>query len=574
MTRPSLRLHPLAGFAIVASALVLVLGGVAGADPTFANAHTVNGLGTLNVDGTANIDDLSCSSNGNCGAIGTYTDSKRLVQGFVVNETADVWGTAIPIPGLLALNGGGNVSDFSSISCTGTGECSATGDYLDSSGTRQVFLVTEHGGAWGSAIILPRDPSLPASLAATSASIACASPGNCVAGGGYVDGAGTAVQSWVATQSSGTWANAIELPGTAALNQGVLGTVSSIACPAAGSCSVTGAYSSSSNAVQGYVDSQTSGTWGTAVPVPGLSALNTGGLAVAGQIVCSSVGRCAIGGGYTLVGGALEAFVGDETGGVWGNAIEVPGSVTLNTGQNAGVDSVACASDGSCEAVGYYKDSSGNFHAMVASESGSTWGSAAEMPGTAALNTGGAAEAFDVSCVSAGDCRAVGYYLDSSNNYQAFLATETGGAWSGAVEAPGSAALNTEGNAQLSVVSCTSDGACSAGGQYKDSSGSLQGMIMDASTAPATAPAAPHISAASHAKGKITVTVHPGSNGGDPVTSYQYSLNGGAWRRGSGGATTFTISHLKSKSRVRVRVRAVNAVGPSGPSGSVTVKVR
>ncbi|HVB70104.1 MAG TPA: fibronectin type III domain-containing protein [Acidimicrobiales bacterium] len=575
MTRLSFRHHPLAKLAVAAIAVFLVTGnGLAGADPSFADAHPVNGLAALNVDGTALVDGISCSSNGNCGAIGTYTDGSRLSQGFVVTETGDVWGTAEPIPGLIALNAHGNVDDVMSISCTATGECSASGDYLDANSVRQVFLVTEHGGSWGSAVTLPRDPSLPASLAATSSSISCASPGNCVAGGFYLDGAGTATQSWVATQTGGTWANAIELPGTATLNQGILGTVVSIACPAVGSCAATGIYTDSSNHFQAYVDSETSGTWGTAVPVPGLVSINTGGFASANQLVCSSVGRCAIGGGYTLAGGAGEAFVADETGGVWGNAIEVPGSVTLNTGQSAIVDSIACPSDGSCEAVGVYEDSSQNYHAMVASESGGVWGPAAEMPGTAALNVDGAAEAYDVSCVSAGDCRAVGYYLDGSNNYQAFVATESGGVWAGSVEAPGSAALNTEGDAELTVVSCTSDGACSAAGQYKDSAGSLQGMILDASTAPATAPAAPGVSAASHAKGKITVTVHPGSNGGDPVTAYQYSLNGGPWRKGSSGGTRFVVSHLKSKSKVHVRVRAVNAVGPSGPSRSVTVKVK
>jgi len=215
-----------------------------------------------------------------------------------------------------------------------------------------------------------------------------------------------------------------------------------------------------------------------------------------------------------------------------------------------------------------------DFQAFVASESGGVWGSAQELPGTAVLNGGGAAEALYVSCVSSGDCRAVGYYTDSVHNYQAFLATEAGGVWGGSVEAPGTAALNSEGNAQLNVVSCTSDGSCSAGGQYKDSAGYLQAMILDASSSPATAPSAPSLSAASHAKGKVTVTVHPGANGGSPITGYQYSLNSGGWRNAPDVKSSFVITHLKSGSRVRVRVRALNAAGSSGPSVTVTVRVR
>ena len=36
------------------------------------------------------------------------------------------------------------------------------------------------------------------------------------------------------------------------------------------------------------------------------------------------------------------------------------------------------------------------------------WGKAKEVPGTAALNTGGAAETYSVSCSPAGTCSAVG----------------------------------------------------------------------------------------------------------------------------------------------------------------------
>ena len=92
--------------------------GVAAADPAFTSTHAVTGLAALNADGTAVIDDVSCFSNGNCGAIGTYTDSSRHIQGFVANEVAGTWGSAEPIPGLAALNAGDTVSNFVSISCT------------------------------------------------------------------------------------------------------------------------------------------------------------------------------------------------------------------------------------------------------------------------------------------------------------------------------------------------------------------------------------------------------------------------------------------------------------------------
>ena len=49
-----------------------------------------------------------------------------------------------------------------------------------------------------------------------------------------------------------------------------------------------------------------------------------------------------------------------ETNGSWGDAVEVPGTAALNSGGNASVDSVSCAAAGACAAGGLYTDGSGN----------------------------------------------------------------------------------------------------------------------------------------------------------------------------------------------------------------------
>jgi hypothetical protein len=49
-------------------------------------------------------------------------------------------------------------------------------------------------------------------------------------------------------------------------------------------------------------------------------------------------------------------------------AIEVPGSGSLNEGGGAQVNSVSCASAGNCAADGFYTDSSRHGHAFVVSE--------------------------------------------------------------------------------------------------------------------------------------------------------------------------------------------------------------
>ena len=94
------------------------------------------------------------------------------------------------------------------------------------------------------------------------------------------------------------------------------------------------------------------------------------------------------------------------SGGAWGPAREV--AAALNTGGGAAINSVSCGSAGNCSAGGYYSDSSGHGQAFVISETNGTWGKAKEV--AAALNTLGVAAINSVSCASAGNCSAGGYY--------------------------------------------------------------------------------------------------------------------------------------------------------------------
>ena len=94
------------------------------------------------------------------------------------------------------------------------------------------------------------------------------------------------------------------------------------------------------------------------------------------------------------------------------------------------------------------------------------WGTPEVVPGIASLNTGGLAHFFSMSCASAGNCSAGGWYTDSSGQVQALVVNEVNGTWKAAIEVPGTAALNTGGLAEVLSVSCASAGYCSAGGTY------------------------------------------------------------------------------------------------------------
>ena len=333
-------------------------------------------------------------------------------------------------------------------------------------------------GTWGSAIEVPGTAALNKGGAASIASVSCATAGNCSAGGRYVDGSGHS-QVFVTGETNGSWGTAKEVPGTAALNTGGNAGVSSVSCASAGNCSAGGVYASVSTSAKAFVVSQTGGTWGTAKEVPGTAAPGKHEGASLYTVSCASAGNCSAGGYYYFKDPVLDqAFVVSQTHGAWGTAEEVPGTAALNKGKLGSTDSVSCASAGNCSAGGDYLDASGHEQVFVVSESGGTWGTAKEVPGSAALNAGGYANMDALSCASAGDCSAGGLYKNASGHGQAFIVSQTGGAWGTAEEVPGTAALNKGRQAELQSVSCAPAGNCSAGGFYTDAGGRAQAFVV------------------------------------------------------------------------------------------------
>jgi hypothetical protein len=395
----------------------------------WGTARVVPGTPALNTGGSAQINSISCSAPGDCGAGGYYTDASGDLQAFVATETGGTWHSGREVPGTAALDRASPGAEILSVSCASAGNCSGGGFYTDASGHQQAFVVTQTGGTWHSAREVPGTATLDAAGDAEIASVSCATAGNCSAGGFYasasVDGIPT-VQALVITETGGTWGIAQELPGTAALNGGGYAAITSVSCAAAGDCSAGGEYTSSTPATEAFVASETGGTWSAAHEVRGIGALNQAGLAVVSSVSCATSGNCSATGSYHDANFTSQAFVVDRSGGSWGTAQEVPGTASLDQGNSgAAAATVSCGAAGDCSLGGYYSDASGRKQAFVASETGSAWGAAQEVPGTAALNVGGAGGTDSVSCGSAGNCSAGGHYT-TSQSQQAFVANETG----------------------------------------------------------------------------------------------------------------------------------------------------
>ena len=163
----------------------------------------------------------------------------------------------------------------------------------------------------------------PAASSISLGSVVCASAGNCVATGFYEDTTGSD-QALVATQSAGgTWqASELTLPANANSTAGAQNaSLSSVACPSAGTCVATGFYADTTGSFQALVATQSAG-------------------------------------------GAWQA-----------SELTLPAGADTSAGnQNAFLDSVVCPSAGTCTAAGSYKDTAGNGQALVATQSaGGAW---------------------------------------------------------------------------------------------------------------------------------------------------------------------------------------------------------
>jgi hypothetical protein len=443
-------------------------------------AQQVPGLAALNTGDFASVSVVSCASPGDCTATGFYATSTA-EQVFVVNETNRHWGQAEEVPGLATLDGG-NESEVLSLSCASAGNCAAGGTYTSVFGPGEAFVANETNGTWGTAEEVPGTGTLNASGDAETSSVSCRTAGNCSAGGSYKDGSGND-QAFVVTETHGTWGTAEEVPGTAALNTGGRAGVNAVSCPSPGTCSAGGFYAEAPHPAkhqQAFVVSETNGTWGTAEEVPGIAALNHGQAGI-DSVSCGFAGNCGAGGSYKASSGGIQAFVVNEISGTWGSAEEVPGTAALNKGGRAGIGSVSCSFPSGCSASGEYVGIPGGSLSMlpfVVDETNGTWGTADEIPGIAKLNNDRNSVVYSLSCAAAANCSAAGSYQDASGSSQAFVVNKTDGIWRAAEEIPGLAALNVGGAAQANSVSCPGVGRCSAGGSYSASSG-VQAFVVN-----------------------------------------------------------------------------------------------
>jgi hypothetical protein len=310
--------------------------------------------------------------------------------------------------------------------------------------------------------------------------MSCA-PGYCAAGGS------SGGEGFVVTERAGRWGSAQVPPGLAALNTGQAAAITSVSCPAAGTCAAGGYYQTNvldpddTLPVEAFVVNHANGRWGQAEEVPGSDGLNAGWDASVLSVSCSSAGNCGTGGflqpyefaqcdppaGDPPPLDCEGSFVANSRNGHWGDAqyVSYPGMNQVN--------SVSCTAVGYCSAGGIGSNPlQENSEAWVVTERGGRWGGPEQVPGITKLaSTADATQVavVSVSCWSPGDCGAAGFYYNVFNGRgHVFVVNQLAGRWGTAEQAPGTAALNLGRNDQVTAASCTRPHTCVAVGYYTD----------------------------------------------------------------------------------------------------------
>jgi hypothetical protein len=400
------------------------------------------------------------------------------------------WLGVTPVPISLPTNAGGEPDAFFGWgACPTAGWCAGVGAYTDEHGNQEALVATRASGSWGPAseITLPAGAatgSQKAGFGLAEATVACTGRGACVAVGHYIEeGGGEA--GMVAEETSGVWGTAskVRLPAHAAGNPEA--RLRSVACPAAGSCAGGGEYHNENGDREAMVVDQTSGVWGQASEIePPMNAESNPNARIS-SIACSAAGSCVAIGAYRDESTATEeAMVATETGGSWGQASQVTPPANAGGKPSSELHSLVCVTSGPCVAAGKYTDGSGDQEAMAAEETSGMWGMASEIkpPANAASNPEAASGLSPVSiaCPASGSCVIIGKYTDGSGDQEAMAAEETSGMWARAseIKPPAHAASNPEATLYPACPTSTS-GSCVAAGAYTDEGGDREAMVAE-----------------------------------------------------------------------------------------------
>ena len=284
--------------------------------------------------------------------------------------------------------------------------------------------------------------------------------------------------SLTAANADAFWTNAIEMPGLATLNQTVAAP-GQIVCTSNGNCVSGGSYTDGSVSQQAFLSQETNGVWSSATVIA--QALNVGGAAQVMAISCPAAASCTAVGFYSDLAGARHTFVISQVNGTWGFPTEVPDFTPLKVHDASEMSTLSCTTNTTCVGVGtYLENSAGLAEPILFSETNGVWATPVEAPGSTSFNPSGLAVVDLLACPSTTTCVASGVIVVLSPlSIEPFLITETNGVWGSLEAVPGASALSRQNIAVVESLSCGAPGDCTAVGEYTDTAGGSQAFVIN-----------------------------------------------------------------------------------------------
>jgi len=428
---------------------------------------------------TATFYSVSCASPGNCTAVGEFQNlipdsSTYAYTAITMTSTNGVWEAAQPAVFPNGVQSDSPFNVFNSVSCSSPGNCTAIGKFRNNRDIFEAFTMTSTNGVWELAQPAVFPSGVYSDLSpAFWASISCASPGNCTAAGQFDNIAGFR-EAFTMTSTNGAWE--LARPAVFAENvqyQTPLAGFNSVSCTSPGNCTAAGTFTNNSDSDQAFTMTSTNGVWELAQPAvfpDGVQSVFTE--SAFRSVSCASPGNCTVVGRFKNTSDRDEAFTMTSTNGVW----ELAQPAVFPTGvrsasPSAHFNSVSCASPGHCTAVGRFKNTSDRDEAFTMSLANGVWSFARPSEFSSGVRSAIADDSLDsVSCATPGNCTAVGYFKNSSDENEAFTMTSTNGVWELAQPAAFANGIqNASPSAYFNSVSCASPGNCTAVGEFMSS---------------------------------------------------------------------------------------------------------
>ncbi len=305
---------------------------------------------------------VSCPSTTFCVAVGEYLDTLGYGEPVIETLSGGTWSSAEgPLPSDAATDAGPTDfpnAYLYSVACASTSSCIAVGSYKNTSGVNSGFVATLSGSTW-TAQAAPLPSNAEATAATSSPRSRVRRQPSASPPAAYRDNTAThPFNGWLVTDANGSLTG-IRAPEPAGAGEDTdshqTGVVSGVACPSPSNCVAVGGYEDSNGSIWPLLDTWNGSAWSSQrgpVPSDVISAPTFQQLTT---VSCGSPVSCVAVGFYQGGSASVQAGLVDTlSNGQWTAQRAPLPSDNDPAHQSSQIVEIACATPTSCLAVGNY----------------------------------------------------------------------------------------------------------------------------------------------------------------------------------------------------------------------------